>query len=144
MTAPRSVSSVACLGCGCTCDDVTVTIQGDKISNAVPTCPVGRSWFGDGVVPSAVLRGGQPAALEDAIRDAAGLLGAARGKLLVYLGPDLTSEAQRVTLALADVLGATVDSATSDTAAAGLVAAQRRGRATATLGEIRNRADCLV
>jgi formylmethanofuran dehydrogenase subunit B len=37
-----------------------------------------------------------------------------------------------------------VDTATSVTAAAGLLAAQRRGRAGATLGEIRNRADAVL
>ena len=59
-------------------------------------------------------------------------------------GPDVTSQAQRAAVALADLLRATVDSATSDPAAGGLLAAQRRGRATATLGEIRNRADVLL
>jgi formylmethanofuran dehydrogenase subunit B len=64
--------------------------------------------------------------------------------VLVYLAPDITSEAQRAAVTLADLLRATVDSATSDPAAGGLLAAQRRGRATATLGEIRNRGDVVL
>ena len=63
---------------------------------------------------------------------------------LVYLAPDLTSEAQRAAVAIADQLHAFVDGVTSATAAEGILAAQRRGRASATLGEIRNRADVLV
>ena len=67
-----------------------------------------------------------------------------RRRVLVVLAPDLTSQAQRTAVALADLLHATVDSATSPAAADGILAAQRRGRAAATLGEIRNRADVLL
>lgn len=144
MTAPRTISSAVCLGCGCACDDVTVTLQADKITDAAPMCPVGRAWLGDGTVPSAVTQGGRPVALDEALRAAAAILGTARERLLIYLGTDLTCEAQRAAVALADMLGAVVDTATSSTAATGIVAGQRRGRATATLGEIRNRADLLV
>jgi formylmethanofuran dehydrogenase subunit B len=69
---------------------------------------------------------------------------AARGRVLVHIAPDLTSQAQRAAVGLADLLHATVDSATSGSAAGGLLAAQRRGRAGATLGEIRNRGDVLL
>ena len=89
----------------------------------------------------------KPASLRpsnDALIEAASILTKPRGSLLVYLGPDVTSQAQRAAVALADFLGAAVDSATSDAAAGGLLAAQRRGRATATLGEIRNRGDVLL
>jgi formylmethanofuran dehydrogenase subunit B len=94
-------------------------------------------------VSDRILVGGQPAEITTAVAAAAELLsGAAR--VLVVLAPDLTSESQRVAVALADLLHATVDSATSPTAAEGILAAQRRGRAAATLGELRNRADVLL
>ena len=64
--------------------------------------------------------------------------------MLVYIGADLSSASQRCAVGIADLLRATVDTATSSTAATGLLAAQRRGRATATLGEIRNRADVVL
>jgi formylmethanofuran dehydrogenase subunit B len=107
-------------------------------------CPVEQTWLAGSSVPWEVLRAGQPVTLEEALGAAATVLSEAGSRTLVYLGPDLTSEAQRLTIGLADLLGAVVDSATSDTAAEGLLAAQRRGRATATLGEIRNRADVLL
>ena len=94
-------------------------------------------------MPSAVLAGGQSADVDAALAAAAELLAGAR-RLLVVLAPDLTSQAQRAALALADLLRATVDSATSDRPPPALLAAQRRGRAAATLGEIRNRADVLL
>jgi formylmethanofuran dehydrogenase subunit B len=82
--------------------------------------------------------------MEEALAEAASLLGESRGRMLVYLAPDLTSQAQRVAVGLADLLHATVDTATSETAAEGLLAVQRRGRPTATLGEVRNRGDVLL
>ena len=144
MSAGHQVEHVTCLGCGCGCDDITVTVREGRIVEAIPACPVGRAWFGDGSTPWDVLRAGKPAALEDALTDAATVLVKSRGRLLVYLAPDVTSQAQRAAVTLADLLRATVDSATSDAAAGGLLAAQRRGRATATLGEIRNRGDVLL
>ncbi|MFL5474609.1 MAG: hypothetical protein ACJ8A6_02845 [Gemmatimonadales bacterium] len=144
MSADRRIEHVTCLGCGCGCDDLTVTVSNDRITEVTPACPLGRAWFGDGRVPGQVMSDGQPLALDLTIERLAEALVAARGRCLVYLGADLTSQAQRAALSLADLLGATVDSDTSDTAANGLVTAQRRGRASATLGEVRNRGDVLL
>lgn len=144
MSAAQQVEHVTCLGCGCGCDDLTVTVREGRIVDAAPACPVGRAWFGDGSVPWEVIQAGKPAALENALTDAATVLTRSQGRLLVYLAPDVTSQVQRAAVTLADLLRATVDSATSDAAAGGLLAAQRRGRATATLGEIRNRADVVL
>ena len=138
------VEHVTCLGCGCACDDIAVTVRDGRIVDTSPACSVGRDWFDDGEVPWQVLRDGVPAPIEEAIAEAARLLAESQGRLLIYVGADLSSQAQRRAVSLADLLRANVDSATSDTAAAGVLAAQRTGRATATLGEIRNRADVLL
>jgi len=143
MTETR-VEHVTCLGCGCACDDIAVTVRDGRIVDTSPACSVGRGWFGDGVVPWQVFRDGAPASMEEAIAEAARVLAESQGRLLIYVGGDLSSQAQRSAVSLADLLRGTVDSATSNTAATGLLAAQRRGRATATLGEIRNRADVLL
>ncbi|MFL5536248.1 MAG: hypothetical protein ACJ8AP_11130 [Gemmatimonadales bacterium] len=144
MSADRRIEHVTCLGCGCGCDDLTVTVSNDRITEVTPACPLGRAWFGNGRVPGQVMSDGQPLALDLTIERLAEALVAARGRCLVYLGADLTSQAQRAALSLADLLGATVDSDTSDTAANGLITSQRRGRASATLGEVRNRGDVLL
>jgi len=143
MTGER-VEHVTCLGCGCGCDDIAVTVRENRIVETSPPCPIGKAWFGDGSVTWEVLRDGKPAALEEALADAANLLVQSRGRLLVYIGLDLSSQAQRTAAEVADLLLASVDTATSETVAAGLLAAQRRGRATSTLGEIRNRADLIL
>jgi formylmethanofuran dehydrogenase subunit B len=144
MTKDHVTEHVTCLGCGCGCDDIVVRVSDGRIVDLTPTCPIGRAWFGDGVVPSEVRLDGRHADLQATITAAAAALAASAGRCLIYLGLDLTSEAQRRALHLADLLRATVDSPTTATAAEGLLAAQRRGRAAATLGEIRNRGDVVV
>ena len=144
MSLTGRTASVTCLGCGCACDDLSVQVADGRITEISPPCPLGRAWFGDGRVPGRILRGGAEVSIEAALADAAEMLAGARSGALVLLAPDLSTQGQRAALAVADVLRATVDTATSEPAAAGLLAAQRRGRAAATLGEVRNRADVLL
>jgi formylmethanofuran dehydrogenase subunit B len=140
--ATRIEENVTCLGCGCACDDIAVVIAGARISEARNACALGVRWFGDGSLPGAI-GGGRSAAIEDVLREIATLLRSARAPL-VYLAPDLTCEAQGAAIAIADQLHAFVDGVSSSAAGDGILAAQRRGRASATLGEIRNRADVVV
>ena len=140
--AARIEEHATCLGCGCACDDIAVVIEGGRITDARNACTLGLRWFGDGSLPGAVL-GARSTAIEDALGEIATVLRSARAPL-VYLAPDLTTEAQRAAIAVADQLRAFVDNATSSTAFLGILAAQRRGRTSATFGEIRNRADVIV
>ena len=144
MSPAARLAPVTCLGCGCACDDLTVQVADGRIVDIAPPCPLGRAWFGDGAVPARILRSGKDAPLEAALADAADTLAGARGRVLVVLAPDVSLQAQRTALALADLLRATVDTTTSEAAASGLLVAQRRGRTAATLGEVRNRADVLL
>jgi formylmethanofuran dehydrogenase subunit B len=143
MSGEQVFRSVACLGCGCGCDDLEVRVRDGRIVALAPPCPVATGWFGDGALPAEIGVSAAPASLEQAIDAAASLLRRA-ARPMVLLAPDLTTTAQRTAIAIADSLHAEVDGATSDTAAAGLLAGQRRGRAGATLGEIRNRADVVL
>jgi formylmethanofuran dehydrogenase subunit B len=139
----RGIDHVTCLGCGCSCDDVTVTVRENRIVGIHPSCALGRAWFGDGQVPGEIRSQGRSVTLEEALTHAAAEL-TGHGRCLVYLAPDVTSQAQRAAVAIADLLNAGVDCATSSTAAQGLLTAQRRGRASATLGELRNRGDVFL
>ncbi|MGH7633817.1 MAG: hypothetical protein ACRENC_08800, partial [Gemmatimonadaceae bacterium] len=134
---------VTCLGCGCTCDDIDIVVRDGRIAEARRACSLGVAWFGDGVVPAEIRSAGQSVPLERALADAAAMLTAAR-RVLVYLAPGISCDAQRAATAIADKLHAVVDSVSSTTVATGILAAQRRGRVAATFGEIRNRADLLV
>ena len=141
--AERVVHAATCLGCGCTCDDIDVVIRGGRIVEAGNACTLGIQWFGDGVAPARVRAQGRDVSRDEGLNTAAALLlGAARP--LVYLAPDVSCETQREVVACADFLRATLDSVTSATAMSSILASQERGRVSATLGEIRNRADVVV
>jgi formylmethanofuran dehydrogenase subunit B len=133
---------VTCLGCGCACDDIAVVVKSGRIAEAKNACPLGVAWFADGAVPTATRVHGRPGTLDEALGAAATLLAGAK-RPLVYLAGDISCETQRDAVAIADRLRAAVDSLAA-TGAAGVLAAQRRGRATATLGELRQRADLVV
>ena len=138
----RTVANVTCLGCGCACDDITVVVTRDRIAEARNACALGAAWFGDGSVPAETRVNGRSATLEQALTEAARLLTAAK-RPLVYLAGDVSCETHRAAVAIADRLHAAIDSLAA-TAATAVLAAQRRGRAAATLGEIRQRADLVV
>jgi formylmethanofuran dehydrogenase subunit B len=139
----RLVEASTCLGCGCACDDITVLVRGERIVEARNACELGAAWFGDGSVPVRSRVQGRDVPIDEALEAAARLLARA-ARPLIYLAPDIACEVQREGIALADALRATLDSVTSATAMGSIVAAQERGRAGATLGEVRNRADLLV
>jgi len=143
MTQPAVTSNVTCLGCGCACDDIEVVVANDRIIDARNACPLGRGWFGDGQAPSATRVDGVDVSLEQAVSSAVTRLCQA-ARPLVYLAAGLSCEAQREAVAIADILRARLDSVTSSTALLGTLAGQERGSASATLGELRNRADVLV
>ncbi len=136
-------TSVTCLGCGCACDDIEIVTRDSRIVEANNACELGVRWFGDGSVPKRALMGERRVKRHEALDAAAALLMNA-SRPLVYLAPDLTCGAQRASVGIADALGAALDSVTSATAMPSILAAQERGRAGATLGEIRRRADLVV
>jgi formylmethanofuran dehydrogenase subunit B len=138
------VPDVTCLGCGLLCDDIAIALEHGRIAGMAPHCDLGRAWFGDGQVPAKILVKGAPASFDAALAEAVALLRPAAGRALVVLGPGLATGAVRAGIAIADGLRATVDTATSVGAGEGILAGQRRGRATSTLGEVKNRADVVL
>lgn len=140
--AERILEHATCLGCGCACDDIAVVVRRGKIVEARNACGLGVAWFGDGAVPEEVRADEQTTSVNRALARAVELLAAAQ-RPLVYLAGDISCETQREAVAIADHLHALLDGLAA-TAEAGVLAAQRRGRAGATLGEIRQRADLVV
>ena len=132
-----------CLGCGCACDDITVTVQENRIVGAERACAMGAAWFGDGRAPSRAMVDGRDTPHEEALSAAARLLNHGT-RPLVFLAPDVSMEAQRIAVAVADTCRASLDNVSSATVARSILAGQETGRATATLGEVRNRADVLL
>jgi len=131
--------------CGCVCDDIDLTVQQNRIVQAERACSLGERWFlapRDDSAPPATIEG-QPATLDQAIDRAARLLIAAQSPL-VYGLDGTTCEAQRSAVAIADLLGANLDTPTSSEHGPTGMAFQGVGEMTCTLGELRNRGDMLL
>ncbi|HEX3868998.1 MAG TPA: formylmethanofuran dehydrogenase subunit B [Pirellulales bacterium] len=136
---------VVCTACGCLCDDIVAHVRDGRVVAAEKACDRGKAWFlapRDAPRPEATVDG-RSATLDEAVDRAASLLAEARN-VLVYGLSETTIEAQRTAIALADRLGATIDTPTSATLGPIGMALQGVGEMTCTLGEMRNRADLIV
>jgi formylmethanofuran dehydrogenase subunit B len=146
-TGPKTViDGVVCAYCGCVCDDLTVTVEGDEITGIKRACALGKAWLQGHSAETdrpVALIDGRPASLEEGIDVAAGLLAEARYPLIYGLSSTYC-EAQRQAVALADVLQATIDCCTSVCHGPSGMAMQGVGEPTCSLGEVKNRADLVI
>ena len=146
MTSPtKTFTSVGCTVCGCVCDDLAVTVADGRVTEARGACRLAEPWFRaqNTSSPPAALLDGQACELGAAFARAAEILRAARYPLIYGLSRS-TTEGQRAAVALADRLGATIDTTASTGHAPSIVALQQVGESTCTLGEVKNRADLVV
>jgi formylmethanofuran dehydrogenase subunit B len=143
--APRD-RAATCAGCGLVCDDITAVVgEGGALERLIRTCSLGDAWFAERVAPAPppARVDGREAALDDALDTAAAILGGARAPLVHGLG-QTTCEAQRAAVALADAIGAVIDPTGPLLDGASGLAYQARGASTATLGDVRDRAEIVV
>jgi formylmethanofuran dehydrogenase subunit B len=141
------ITDVACTRCACVCDDLAITVRDGRIVAADRACWKANDWFlaqqscppVDGI---ACLKG-ESISLEAAITQTADWLRAARSPLIYGLSGSSTP-GQRAAAALADHLGATIDTTASEGHAPSLLALQQSGESTCSLGEIRHRADLVI
>src|SRR2546430_8716983 len=102
----KIVPNATCTFCGCVCDDMELTVEGNHITKAKNACVLGKAWFLNHHVedrPVATIRG-KPVTLDEAVEEAARILASARYPI-VYGLSDTTCEAQRVAVAIADRVG---------------------------------------
>jgi formylmethanofuran dehydrogenase subunit B len=138
--------ATTCGGCGLVCDDITAVVDGrGGLERLHRTCPLGDAWFAERLAPPppAARIDGREADLDTALDEAAGILASARAPLVYGLGRT-TCETQRAAVALAEAIGATIDPAGPLLDGASGLASQERGASTATLGEVRDRAETVV
>ena len=109
------VKNATCTFCGCVCDDIELHADGERITHTKAACVLGVSWFknhtAERLFPDAMIDG-KPASLDVAIDAAAGFLYDA-DMPLVYGLSNITCEAQREAVALAELIGGVIDSHTS-------------------------------
>ena len=109
------VQNATCTFCGCVCDDIELHANSERIVEAKRACILGDAWFknhtAERLYPDALIDG-KPATLDDAVEAAADYLHDA-DLPLVYGLSNVTCEAQREAVALAELVGGIIDSHTS-------------------------------
>ena len=139
------LEDMACTVCGCVCDDLRLTVRGNRIVRAEGACSLAEGWFLEHGVqePPSACVAGRAASVGEAVAAAAAILGRARGPLIYGLSRSST-EGQRAAVRLADRIGATIDTTASRCHAPSIMAVQEVGESTCSLGEVKNRADLVV
>lgn len=141
----KIVKDATCTFCGCVCDDMELTVEGNKITKAKNACVLGKAWFFNHHIedrPEATIEG-RPVPFAEAVERAAEILSTATFPITYGLS-DSTCEAQRVAVAITDWIGGTVDTTTSVCHGPSGMAFQGVGEVTCSLGEIKNRADFVL
>jgi formylmethanofuran dehydrogenase subunit B len=133
---------VVCPFCSLGCDDLEIAAEGRALRLIGPDCPVAAQGFGRPVPDAVPAVGGAPASLDEAMDRAAALLAASALPVFGGLGTDVAG--LREVLALAEATGGIVDHAGSRGLLANTRAQQDGGTVSATLAEVRNRADLVV
>ncbi len=138
------LENVVCPFCGCLCDDIVVEVEDNRITAAKKTCSNGRSLFlharTEATRPTV---DGKEVEWPEAIDAAARILTDSASPLIYGLS-STASEAQRKAIALADLLGASIDSTSSVCHGPTTIGIQNQGEPTCTLGEIKHRADLVI
>jgi len=138
-------TDVVCPFCGCLCDDLEITVEGNEIVGAKNACAVSRSKFmshGENRIGAPTI-GGEEADLEEAINAAAEMLAKARRPLVYGLSSTECGAIGRA-VELAELVGGVVDNTSSVCHGPTILALQQVGESKTTLGEVKNRADLVV
>ncbi|MCA9097444.1 MAG: formylmethanofuran dehydrogenase subunit B [Planctomycetaceae bacterium] len=143
-TVPRTVSAT-CTVCGCVCDDLVVQIDSSGVSVTNIRCELAEEWFGqlEKSHPPIAQVGESSVELSKALDAAADLLRESRSPLIYGLSASSTP-GQRAAVALADRIGATIDTTASRCHAPSIMAVQQVGESTCSLGEATLRADLVI
>jgi formylmethanofuran dehydrogenase subunit B len=133
--------AATCAGCGCGCDDIEVTVAAGALERMISTCPMGDLWFAErtAAAPAAARVDGREVDFAEAVELSAAILGQARLPLVCGLS-QADCESQRAAVALAEAIGAVIDSAGPLDGGV----AQAIGSSTATFGDLRDRAELVV
>ena len=109
------VKNATCTFCGCVCDDIELHADNERIVHTKHACSLGEAWFrnhtAERLYPDALVDG-RPASVDEAVEAAAGYLTRANMPL-VYGLSNVTCEAQREAISLAELVGGVIDSHTS-------------------------------
>lgn len=144
------INDVLCPFCGCLCDDLAAEVVNNKIVDLRQACKVGASKIlGHHRIKTPLLRengkksGFKEASYEEAIDRAAEILAKAKRPLL-YGFASTVCETHKKGILLAEEIGGLVDNTASVCHGPSTLAVHEKGLPTATLGQIKNRADLVI
>jgi formylmethanofuran dehydrogenase subunit B len=144
------VNAVTCPVCGCLCDDIELTVADGKVAQVKNGCSMCESKFLNYISEHRtktplIRKEGKlvPASYEDAIHKSAEILANANYPIL-YGWSSTDCEAQRAGVALAEEVGGVLDNTAVVCHGPSILSVQEVGIPTATLGQIRHRADLII
>src|SRR6056297_1948945 len=120
--------SAVCTHCGCVCDDLTATVENQRITRIENACSLSEEWFlAHKARPELRFEiEGQPVSQLEAIAKAAEILERSNAPLIHGLARSSTP-GQRAAVELADRIGAIIDTSASTCHAPSIQAFQRVG-----------------
>ncbi len=134
-----------CPVCGLSCDDIDIELDKDGI-RVYNACQMGKSKYHKFFSGKRILKplvGGREVSWNKALEETANILVEAR-KPLIFMGTEVSTEAMGVGIELAEHLRGFVDSCSTVCHGPTVQGVQSVGIPTATLGEVKNRADVVV
>jgi formylmethanofuran dehydrogenase subunit B len=144
------IKDAVCSFCGSLCDDITVTVEDNKITKIENACILGHSKLvgmleHDRIETPMIRKEGElvPASYEEAIEAAAKILVNSK-RTLSYGWCSTSCEAISAAIQLAEETGSVIDSTANVCHGPSALAAQEKGLPSASLGEIKNRADLIL
>ncbi|TWT56763.1 hypothetical protein KOR42_01180 [Thalassoglobus neptunius] len=151
MNSQQVFTDVACTLCGCVCDDLSLTVVNNRVESTKHACDKASTWFQkfesilnrDRQSKDFCTVRGEASSLETALKLGRTLLSDACHPLVYGLSSSST-KGQGLAIQLADRLGGVIDSSASTGHAPSVLAFQRVGESTSSLGEVKSRADVVV
>ncbi len=143
------ITDALCPFCGCLCDDITVVVDNNKITDVKQACKLGSAKImGHHRIEAPMMRKDKNSefsevSYDEAINEAAKILSNSKRPLL-YGWASAVCEAHKKGILLAEELGAIIDNTATVCHAPSTLAVHEKGLPSATLGQIKNRADVIV
>ncbi len=139
------IHDVACTLCGCVCDDLKIGVQENQIVSTENACELAEPWLlqQNHRQQTHPELNGEATRSQLAIQTAARLIRRSRNPLVYGLSSSSTP-GQQAACELADRIGAVIDTTASTCHAPSIMAVQRIGESTCSLGEIKNRSDLII
>ncbi len=154
------ITDALCPFCGCMCDDITVVVENNRIIEAKHACMLGSAKIlghcrlgsktieTHHTIKEPMIRADKNAnfrevSYDEAINEAAGILASSKRPLL-YGWASAFCEVHKKGILLAEEVGGIIDNTASVCHGPSALAVHEKGLPSATLGQIKNRADVVV